>query len=814
MGWFVGIANPEGESDDHKGEELTKKELEQQCNNIVGLPMFDDHDYKKLIGRIAGSWLQDGKLWILGKVNEATKCGKEVYDKIKSGEYRGLSLGSFGMRCEKTKAISDRLIAEASPCPGKEGKRPGTSILLTLNSGTDSEQQVTMNMQPISGITPLGFGQDVPFDAPDNMIQDIFRKAQQFIIEQTASSGLLRQSHKDIKTTSEDESGGDSDTSSNTCENCKRSMTQRKINTDDSGKCDMKEKEPLKSSILSDDLNNVKKIEGVSSTSSTKETINTKTSVESAKNNLGKSNISTQKTPEMEKSVHFEESQTPPSANTNNMEGSSSGTSSAPDKSHSSAEDDVYKNDQLDLSGAIDAPLGPGNPIGGSAPPLRHTMMPKAPNPRYTNNNNNNNTSGASKLDESMYYESPSQLPVPATSEGAKRKAYDQPRNERGQWTKKPRGDQESQEARRSEDTYRSDGGSSIGEDIDGLLNKIAANQSGEANNVTLSRSELAELFSKIKSGEQAQKEREEAQKELLRVSKEKEELQRQREAEMKKFEKESKHSKVSALLSNARKYIETAKELSKKDPEGEDFWRGEIDQYSKLIEDEDALYQKQPSELDHMNRQTLVLTRASNTKNREIAEVQGMSSAQMKKFESLLSNSSGKSFDSFSGRLRGPSEVSGVGNTSQRGPMSKFESILNNDDGNSSTGSSMSTTNPAVGSTTSRTTTHTSFTEYGHEQRGSIPTFFGADSAPDFIRPFKVQQICRPDDPNKDIFASIERDLGRGGYLAYTNFDTPGLVGREWYDKPYRVPGVEGIGRSMALPPPKWKAAQQAFRF
>ncbi len=238
MGWFVGIANPEGEEDGHTGEELTKKELEEQYKDLAGLPMFDDHDYKKLIGRISSSWIDHGKLWILGKVNETSKWGKEAYEKIKAGTYGGLSLGTFGVRCDKTNAISDRIIAEASACPGQEGRRPGTRILLTLNSNTEAEQTVTMDMTPISNAQPLSIPGDVLFDAPAFMIRDVLQKAQSFLDEQLRNAQGFKDAAVSDATPNEHR------------ESCKEPL-ERKINTTVSESEDVEMKEASNPSILS-----------------------------------------------------------------------------------------------------------------------------------------------------------------------------------------------------------------------------------------------------------------------------------------------------------------------------------------------------------------------------------------------------------------------------------------------------------------------------------------------------------------------------------------------------------------------------------
>lgn len=121
---------------------------------FVGPAMFDNHDYKKLVGKIAGSFIKDKRLYIVGNINEKTEHGKKVWEKIQDGEYGGLSLGTFGMKDEKTGKISDRMIAEASPCP---------------------------------------------FEAPSGMIGDLISKAQEFLNTQYSKSVSDNQSSRVLK---------------------------------------------------------------------------------------------------------------------------------------------------------------------------------------------------------------------------------------------------------------------------------------------------------------------------------------------------------------------------------------------------------------------------------------------------------------------------------------------------------------------------------------------------------------------------------------------------------------------------------------
>lgn len=818
MPFLVGIVNPRGKKDGHKGEELTESELREQCSSIVGLPMFDDHNYKKLVGRIAGSFLRDGKLWIVGKINDTTKYGKDVWNKIQTGEYGGLSLGTLGKQCDNTKEISDRIIAEASPCPGKEGRRPGTSILLTLNSGSNSEQ-ITMSMEPIGNPTQIDNGGSggvgallsgeggggSPFGMPNNIITDIMSKADAFIDGYTKSKGQelphTHLSHRPVPTATPTTSSHSSATTTTTtlcesctpkkCGNCHKVITERKINTGIPGGDTTQTKESTKSSIFPGATENTKKTDSGIHTSNSEASINASVAAEESKS------VSTAiQNPQTHTSQHQQEKETPmelelPPENSGDYstpdEGSSSGmTHDEGGASHKgSVDDDVVKNDQLDFSGAVKAPVvfNRGGGGGGRMPPPQSRSMQGKGKERET--------------DESGYYQSPTLTPysgATGNNSGGKRKAMEQPRNEKGQFAKKQRAQDESQQ-------QRQDGASDSGS-IDELLNNIkGSGASGDDSSVSLSRSELATLFARAKQAEEFEKERE-------RMQREREELEsklREKDASIK---RQSKHDKVNQLIENGRRLITTLKDLQQRDPEGSELYSEDIGKYQSLLKDADALYERDTNELESLNKSALVLTRASNTYNKEIAKVQGANTAQLEKFEKLLQNRAPKSFDDSSGRARGPPEVS---NNQHSGPMGKFNKLVDDYDSGafgkdqSAVSAVKRAANPQ-GESSARIVRDDHMIENGGS---TIPVFYGASGAPWNIRPFKVDSVCRKDDPNKGIFDGIENDLKGGGFFGFTDVDVPGITGKEWYKEAFKLPGIEAVGGQMALPPPMWVQAQ-----
>ena len=716
MGWIVGIANPEGFDNDHGGEELTEKDLEEQ-QDISGLPMFDDHDYTKKIGVIEKSWLDKGKLWIMGKIDESIEHGKKAFEKIKSGEYEGLSLGTFSLL--KGGRHSNRRIAEASPC--KEGKRPGTKIILTCahkDPVTGESTQVEMDIRPITGVQTIDENMNKHRarepSVADTIAADIMEHAERWLQShqknlrettlpppsafppRTPSQQTTPSPHfeSDPKGSFTGGKSGEKGTEDSSCPNCKRSF-ENKSNSESGHQRQHGTKEVLKPSILGENSNNRKKTEHFNSTSSSEEN-NRKTESHS--------------TPE---------SRTP----------SKKMSQANQDQSHTE-EGEGYK------------PEYEQGPSGGS-----NLHEPEqTPNPTTPSNG---------KTDESSFFQEPRFSP--GTEEQKKRKAQDQPRNEKGQFEKKPKTGTEEKKKDSSSPEKKTEN-----QGADDLEKFLSEKGGSDSRSVNLTVEQLKNLLTRAKSTDQLKKEKEEAEKQA-------ELFRRRLEERDAKEKRESKHVRVQKILETvqaALKDIDMFKEQESDDKSTLDFWNRQEKTLKDSISDPDALYKESDDNLNQLDHQCLVITRASNTFRKREAEMKSDFEIELKKkYESYLDEK--KKFDpEDSGRKRYPSE-----------PKSSYSDLLDDKgqfDGLLDTPSQGEPQSrgkkPQTNSNQGKSAPRQNQRHFSIPQgEYSIPLFYGqeATSGTEFT-PIRFTHLCTENDPNKDIFAQIEGSLIGGGFKDY----------------------------------------------
>lgn len=91
---IVGCCHPKARNNAYVGPQLTQKRMRSEWMHLRGLPLLDNHDKRKQVGRILEAWVDgEDQLWIRAEVDESTAMGAETARRIRSGEYRGLSLG-------------------------------------------------------------------------------------------------------------------------------------------------------------------------------------------------------------------------------------------------------------------------------------------------------------------------------------------------------------------------------------------------------------------------------------------------------------------------------------------------------------------------------------------------------------------------------------------------------------------------------------------------------------------------------------------------------------------------------------------------
>ncbi len=91
---IVGCCHPKARNNAYVGPQLTQKRMQSEWMHLRGLPLLDNHDKRKKVGHILEAWVDgEEQLWIRAEVDETTAMGAETARRIRSGEYRGLSLG-------------------------------------------------------------------------------------------------------------------------------------------------------------------------------------------------------------------------------------------------------------------------------------------------------------------------------------------------------------------------------------------------------------------------------------------------------------------------------------------------------------------------------------------------------------------------------------------------------------------------------------------------------------------------------------------------------------------------------------------------
>lgn len=91
---IIGCCHPKARDDGYVGEQLTWERMQQVANDLPGTKILDTHFKNLQVGKIRRSWIDgERQLWVLGEIDETTAAGRRVAQLIRSGKYRGLSLG-------------------------------------------------------------------------------------------------------------------------------------------------------------------------------------------------------------------------------------------------------------------------------------------------------------------------------------------------------------------------------------------------------------------------------------------------------------------------------------------------------------------------------------------------------------------------------------------------------------------------------------------------------------------------------------------------------------------------------------------------
>lgn len=91
---IVGCCHPKARNNDYVGPQLTWDRMRESWHQLKGRPILDNHDVARKVGQVMDAWVDaERQLWIMAEIDENSPMGQQVAQRIRSGEYRGLSLG-------------------------------------------------------------------------------------------------------------------------------------------------------------------------------------------------------------------------------------------------------------------------------------------------------------------------------------------------------------------------------------------------------------------------------------------------------------------------------------------------------------------------------------------------------------------------------------------------------------------------------------------------------------------------------------------------------------------------------------------------
>jgi hypothetical protein len=96
MGFFIGIGTNKAKPNNYNGYYFTENNLRelQKKYKFTALPILFEHQSDKLIGISIVSFLKNNQIEILNFLDTSILLGKEVMNGIRSGKYKGISLGT------------------------------------------------------------------------------------------------------------------------------------------------------------------------------------------------------------------------------------------------------------------------------------------------------------------------------------------------------------------------------------------------------------------------------------------------------------------------------------------------------------------------------------------------------------------------------------------------------------------------------------------------------------------------------------------------------------------------------------------------
>ena len=140
---FIGCCNPPGEPNGTVGFLFTKQEIPTYSKTLKNKPIYLNHKHDLgPVGRIAKSWVENGKMMVAGVIHTKSLPAKIAADGVLKGVLKGLSLGTVhGVLKNNSGKCTDilwREIVDVTVC--EEGDLPGTHIFTMASKAETSLQ--------------------------------------------------------------------------------------------------------------------------------------------------------------------------------------------------------------------------------------------------------------------------------------------------------------------------------------------------------------------------------------------------------------------------------------------------------------------------------------------------------------------------------------------------------------------------------------------------------------------------------------------------------------------------------------------------
>lgn len=163
---------------------------EENLADFVGKPICVEHDVTASVGEITAAWRDtDGKMRITGRIYVDSEDGKQLYDRVNSGDMKGLSVG-YGVSMGSDGSVSKKSCQEISLCkvPFFEGAQ--VAICATGNEKYKTNEKGKIVFQIMASETNSAA---VPLDSVNKDASELARAHDELLKKTEKEAAELKQ---------------------------------------------------------------------------------------------------------------------------------------------------------------------------------------------------------------------------------------------------------------------------------------------------------------------------------------------------------------------------------------------------------------------------------------------------------------------------------------------------------------------------------------------------------------------------------------------------------------------------------------------